>query len=99
MRRDPWADAIYRWLNGRDALTLTDAPGPDGTSQRAREMRAASVLKRLGYSKQRGAVDGVRGYWWRRLVEATVTEPAQHLPRQTTPTDGASGAPVPHAVP
>lgn len=77
LHRDAWEEEVARYLTSAAALarrpqglTVADVLGeglkkPAGQWSRPDEMRAAAVLKRLGWVKRREMVEGVQGYRWR----------------------------------
>lgn len=72
--RDSWEEPIGNWLALRpDAeITTTEILSkvlelPVGKHDRASQMRVASVLRDLGWSKNRATINGVRDYFFRKI--------------------------------
>ncbi|MEO0853806.1 MAG: hypothetical protein AAFY15_09935, partial [Cyanobacteria bacterium J06648_11] len=70
-RRDPWHEAIESYLKPREVVTvseiLRDCIKQDLEKQdRRSQMRAADVLRSIGWTKQRRRIDGERSHYWAR---------------------------------
>jgi hypothetical protein len=73
---DPDEAGIAAWVHQRSPQPftlegmLTDLRGMS-SSTKAEEMRAASCLRRLGWTQSRCTIDGRRAVWWRPVSAGT----------------------------
>jgi predicted P-loop ATPase len=71
MATDPWAQSVAGYIKGRDAVVVSDILGPDGLGipkerwTRAAEMRVASILRQIGWTKKRERMNGTPMMVWR----------------------------------